>query len=61
MSETPSEASGTILRAEALSLAILAVNTKTNPDATSAEDWDYLLSHADDVVATLADIREYRR
>lgn len=41
---------------EALGLAVFAVNTLQEPDASRPEDWDELLAKADEVKAVLLDL-----
>jgi hypothetical protein len=43
---------------EAISYAIFAINTLMHPDASEAMDVDTLEQKSDDVIMTLADIRE---
>jgi hypothetical protein len=43
---------------EALDMAIFAINSWMHPDASSDVDLDDLEARADDVIATLVDMRE---
>jgi hypothetical protein len=46
---------------EAISMAIFAINTLMEPDASSDEDVDRLEAQAENVIETLADMRETLR
>lgn len=43
---------------DALDYAIFAINTLMHPDASDGRDIDMLEAQSDEIIATLADIRE---